>query len=90
VNGSDATTASVTASMSSTRDRQQRVRCRGWRIALQDAVDVRIVNNTITRNDSVATGSRAFGASVSQSVPQPGAGVAARTHSPALLAIVGR
>jgi len=90
VNGSDATTAS--------RHRIDVVNnvidnnvsgVAGGGIALQDAVDVRIVNNTITRNDSVATGSRAFGASVSQSVPQPGAGVAARTHSPALLAIVG-
>jgi len=61
----------------------------GGGISLQDAVDVRIVNNTITRNDSVATGSRAFGASVNQSDPQPGAGIAARTHSPALAGVVG-
>lgn len=61
----------------------------GGGIALQDAVNVRIVNNTITRNDSVATGSRAFGASVTQSDPQPGAGIAARTHSPALAGLIG-
>jgi large repetitive protein len=58
-------------------------------VALQDAVNVRIVNNTITRNDSVATGSRAFGASVNQSIPQPGVGVVSRTHSPPLAGIVG-
>ena len=61
----------------------------GGGIALQDAVNVRIINNTITRNDSVATGSRAFDANVSRSTAQPGAGVAARTHSPALGSIVG-
>jgi hypothetical protein len=61
----------------------------GGGIALQDAVHVRIVNNTITRNDSVATGSRAFGASVTQSIPQPGAGIAARTHSQPLAGLIG-
>jgi len=61
----------------------------GGGIALQDAVNVRIVNNTIARNDSVATGSRAFGASVNQSIPQPGVGVVSRTHSPPLASIVG-
>ena len=61
----------------------------GGGIALQDAVDVRIVNNTITRNDSVATGSRAFSANVNQSDPQPGAGIASRTHSAALVGVVG-
>ncbi len=60
----------------------------GGGIALQDAVAVRIINNTIARNDSVATGSRAFVASNTQSTPQPGAGIAARTHSPALAAAV--
>jgi hypothetical protein len=61
----------------------------GGGIALQDSVNVHIVNNTITRNDSVATGSRAFGANVDQSNPQPGAGIAARPHSPALDGVVG-
>ena len=58
-------------------------------IALQDAINVRIINNTITRNDSVATGSRAFQGRVDKSEPQPGAGVMARTHSPAFAGIVG-
>lgn len=61
----------------------------GGGIALQDAINVRIINNTITRNDSVATGSRAFEANVTASTPQPGAGVAARTHSTALASIIG-
>ncbi|MFN3564839.1 MAG: hypothetical protein ACK4V1_02480 [Burkholderiaceae bacterium] len=61
----------------------------GGGIALQDAVNVRIVNNTIVRNDSVATGSRAFVGSNVQSTPQPGAGIAARTHSPALAGVIG-
>jgi hypothetical protein len=61
----------------------------GGGIALQDAVNVRIINNTISHNDSVATGSRAFTASNTQSTPQPGAGIAARTHSPALAGVVG-
>ena len=61
----------------------------GGGIALQDAINVRIINNTITRNDSVATGSRAFDANVTASTPQPGAGVAARTHSTALASIAG-
>jgi len=61
----------------------------GGGIAMQDAVNVRIINNTITRNDSVATAARAFTASITQSDPQPGAGIASRTHSPALAAVAG-
>jgi hypothetical protein len=52
----------------------------GGGIALQDAISVRFVNNTITHNDSVAIGSRAL-VNASLSLPQPGAGIVARTHS---------
>lgn len=62
----------------------------GGGIALQDAVNVRIVNNTIVHNDSTATGSRAATpGNPNQTTPQPGAGIAARTHSPALVTQIG-
>jgi hypothetical protein len=60
----------------------------GGGIALQDAISVRIVNNTITHNDSVATGSRAL-ASPSLGIAQPGAGIVARTHGGALAGRIG-
>jgi hypothetical protein len=60
----------------------------GGGLALQDAISVRIVNNTIAHNDSTATGARAL-ASPSLGVPQPGVGVAARPHSAPLAALVG-
>lgn len=62
----------------------------GGGIALQDAVNVRIVNNTIVRNDSTATGSRAATpGNPNQTTPQPGVGIAARTHSNALATLIG-
>ena len=62
----------------------------GGGISLLDAGNVRIINNTIALNDSEATGSRAFDANVTPGRRRSrGAGVAARTHSPALGSIVG-
>jgi hypothetical protein len=60
----------------------------GGGIALQDAVSVRIVNNTIAHNDSTATGARAL-ANPSLGVAQPGVGIAARTHGGPLAARIG-
>lgn len=63
----------------------------GGGIALQDAIQVRIINNTIAHNDSTATGSRAFTVGLNtpeltlvESTPQSGVGIAARGHSAAL------
>jgi large repetitive protein len=62
----------------------------GGGISLQDAVDVRIVHNTVANNDSVATAGEAFTpGSPNQSTPQPGAGIVARTHSTTLAAASG-
>jgi len=62
----------------------------GGGIALQDAVAVRIINNTIVHNDSTATGSRAANpGNPNETIAQPGAGIAARTHGTALAAITG-
>jgi hypothetical protein len=62
----------------------------GGGISLQDAVDVRIVHNTITNNDSLATASEAFAPnSPNESTPQPGAGIVTRKHSTGLLAAMG-
>lgn len=62
----------------------------GGGIALKDAVSVRIVNDTIVHNDSVATGARAFtSGNPTQSVAQPGAGVAAYPHTTALAGRIG-
>jgi hypothetical protein len=59
----------------------------GGGISLQDAIDVRIVHNTIANNDSLATAGEAFAPnSPNQSTPQPGAGIVTRTHSTGLLA----
>jgi hypothetical protein len=58
----------------------------GGGISLQDAVDVRLVHNTIANNDSLATAGEAFAAgSPNQSTPQPGAGIVSRAHSTALV-----
>lgn len=55
-------------------------------IALQDAVKVYIVNNTIAHNDSTATSGNAFTAGIPNvSDPQP-AGIVAHTHTAALRA----
>jgi hypothetical protein len=60
----------------------------GGGISLQDAVDVRIVHNTIANNDSLATAGEAFAPnSPNESTPQPGAGIVTRTHSSVLAAM---
>jgi large repetitive protein len=54
----------------------------GGGIALQDAVNVKIINNTIARNDSTATGSKAFnGVAAFQLLPPgtPGTNIPATT-----------
>jgi hypothetical protein len=62
----------------------------GGGIALQDAVNVRIINNTIVHNDSTATGALAATPNnPNQTTPQPGAGIAARTHTNALAQVIG-
>ena len=62
----------------------------GGGISLQDAVDVRIVHNSIANNDSLATAGEAFAPnSPNQSTPQPGAGVVTRAHGSALDGIAG-
>jgi hypothetical protein len=54
----------------------------GGGISLQDAVAVKIQNNTIANNDSLATAGEAFApGSPNQSTPQPGAGIVSRVHS---------
>jgi len=59
----------------------------GGGISLQDAADVRLIHNTIANNDSLATAGEAFApGSPNQSTPQPGAGIASRAHSGALVA----
>ena len=73
----------------------------GGGIALQDAANVHIVNNTIALNDSYATAARAFSGLpgslhptnaqnlrlLTESVVQNGAGIAAYGHSPGLLGV---
>jgi hypothetical protein len=62
----------------------------GGGVSLQDAVNVRLVHNSIANNDSLATAGEAFAPnSPNQSTPQPGAGVATRSHSPELAGITG-
>ncbi len=54
----------------------------GGGIALQDAVNATIVNNTIANNDSTATAGAAFAPGVpNTSSPQQGAGIISRAHS---------
>ncbi|MEW5726929.1 MAG: SdrD B-like domain-containing protein [Pseudomonadota bacterium] len=58
----------------------------GGGISLQDAVRVRILNNTVAHNDSTATAGLAFTpGNPDQSRPQP-AGIVSRAHSPRLSA----
>ncbi|BBO92660.1 hypothetical protein DSCOOX_58400 [Desulfosarcina ovata subsp. ovata] len=62
----------------------------GGGISLQDAVAVKIQDNTIANNDSLATAGEAFSpGSPNQSTPQPGAGIASRAHSTQLAAASG-
>jgi parallel beta-helix repeat protein len=69
----------------------------GGGIALKDAPNTQIINNTISRNDNVSTAARAFPAGVvlqnntantalTSSLPQHGAGIASYPHSPVLAA----
>lgn len=62
----------------------------GWAgggIALQDATRVRIIHNTIARNDATATSRSAFDVGATNSTPQV-AGLAVHPHSLALAALV--
>ncbi|MEA2002802.1 MAG: choice-of-anchor Q domain-containing protein, partial [Actinomycetota bacterium] len=62
----------------------------GGGVSLQDAVNVRLVHNSIANNDSLATAGEAFAPnSPNESTPQPGAGIVARVHSPELGGIAG-
>jgi large repetitive protein len=72
----------------------------GGGMALQDAANTNIVNNTIARNDNTSTAARAFPAgaalrnnttntALSSSLPQYGAGVAAYLHSAVLAQRLG-
>jgi hypothetical protein len=96
INGTDATTAPYAIDLFNNVIVDNVAGLAGGGVALQDAIAVRIINNTIAHNDSTATGSRAFtvapntpGLTISQSTPQPGVGIAARGHSPALNAALG-
>jgi hypothetical protein len=60
----------------------------GGGISLQDAVDVRAVNNTVANNNSTATAGEAFSNDPNQSNPQP-AGIVSRRHSNELIAAIG-
>ena len=57
----------------------------GGGISLQDAVDVRIIHDTIANNDSLGTAGEAF-FSPYQSTAQPGAGIVTRANSTQLAA----
>ena len=57
----------------------------GGGIALQDATNVSIINNTITNNDSTATSAAAF-INPNQTANQP-AGIVSRAHGPDLLGL---
>lgn len=62
----------------------------GGGISISDAVDVRIIHNTVANNDSTASASAAFeNGLAAPSVPQP-AGISARAHSTALAAATGQ
>ncbi len=71
----------------------------GGGIALKDAPNTQILNNTIARNDNVSTAARAFApgllqnntnnTALSSSLPQFGAGIASYPHSPVLALRLG-
>jgi len=69
----------------------------GGGISIVDSPNVRVINNTVARNDSAAVAARTFNTSLiqglanglSQSTPQPGAGIASYRTSPALAARIG-
>lgn len=98
VNGADAFSVSAAGSATATRNRFFAVDIlqntivnnvaglAGGGISLQDALNVSIVNDSISNNDSTATAAGAFPAgSPNVSSPQP-AGIVARAHSTALAA----
>jgi hypothetical protein len=59
----------------------------GGGISMQDAVNVRLLYNTIANNDSLGTAGEAFPpGNPNQSTAQPGAGIASRVHSDGLAA----
>jgi hypothetical protein len=60
----------------------------GGGIAMQDTADIRILHNTVARNDSTATAGVAFETDPNQSTPQP-AGIVSREHSPAFKTLTG-
>lgn len=63
----------------------------GGGVSLADALRVRLINNTISHNDSTATNRAAFLDPLNPNLttPQPGAGIASRAHSAALAGVVG-
>jgi hypothetical protein len=56
----------------------------GGGMSLKDAVNVRIINNTIAHNDSTATIGALVNETNNASEPQPGAGLVSRAHTPIL------
>lgn len=61
----------------------------GAGISLQDVARANIVNNTIARNDSIATSALAFQAGQANSTPQP-SGIASSVHSGVLQGAFGQ
>ena len=60
----------------------------GGGISIEEALRVRVINNTVVNNDSTATAALAFQPGVAnQSVPQP-AGIVSRAHAPDLAALL--
>lgn len=60
----------------------------GGGLSLKDAVNVRIINNTIAHNDSTATIGALVNETNNASEPQPGAGLVSRAHTPILAATI--
>jgi len=90
VNGQDAASTPYTVEMFNNMIVNNVAGLAGGGVSLQDAIDVRIIHNTITNNDSLGTAGTAFPPnSPSQSTPQPGAGIVSHAHSAALANITG-
>ncbi len=62
----------------------------GAGLALQDALRVRIMHNTIAHNDAMATVGALVSATANGSVAQPGAGIVSRSHTPGLENVIQR
>jgi hypothetical protein len=62
----------------------------GAGMSLQDATHVRIWNNTIANNDSMATVGALIDPAANASTAQLGAGIVSRAHTPALENAIGR